>query len=160
NEVETRLRRITSRQNELVKDLRQAFTQDGTSDGSIGVEGLRLIEEAIRSGLRFRAVFFSDSGQTHAARLLPPIASQVEGLQLPDEVFSRAVSTESPQGVAALVKLRPAKLEDILQQITAAPLLLGVAGLQDPGNLGTIIRSAEAFGARAVLLGEKTVSPF
>jgi RNA methyltransferase, TrmH family len=160
NESDFRLRRVTSRQNALVKDLRRAFTQDETSEGSLGVEGVRLVEEAVRSGLRFQAVFFSDAGRAHAARLLPQIASQVEVLLLPDEVFSSAVATETPQGVAALVKLRPAKFEDVLEQIPSAPLLLGVAGLQDPGNLGTIIRSAEAFGARAVLLGEKTVSHF
>jgi RNA methyltransferase, TrmH family len=160
NEAQSRLRRVTSRQNALVKDLRRAFTQDEASEGSLGVEGVRLIEEAIRSGLRFQAVFFSDAGRAHAARLLPQIASQVEVLLLPDDAFSSAVSTETPQGVAALVKLRPAKFEDVLEQIPSSPLLLGVAGLQDPGNLGTIIRSAEAFGARAVLLGEKTVSHF
>jgi RNA methyltransferase, TrmH family len=160
NELESRLRRVASRQNTLVKDLRRAFTQDESSAGSIGVEGVRLIEEAIRSGLRFQAVFFSESGRAHAARLLPQIASQVEVLLLHDDIFSSAVSTETPQGVAALVKLRPAKFEDVLEQIPSAPLLLGVAGIQDPGNLGTIIRSAEAFGARAVLLGEKTVSHF
>lgn len=160
NEVESRLRRVTSRQNALVKDLRQAFTQDGTADNSLGVEGVRLIEEAIRSGLRFQAIFFSDAGRGHATRLLPQIANQVEALLLPDDVFHSAVSTESPQGVAALVKLKPAKFEDVLEQVPSAPLLLGVAGLQDPGNLGTIIRSAEAFGARAILLGEKTVSHF
>jgi len=160
NEIESRLRRVTSRQNTLVKDLRQAFTQDGTAEGSLGVEGVRLIEEAIRSRLRFQAIFFSDAGRGHATRMLPQIASQVEALLLSDDVFSSAVSTESPQGVAALVKLKPAKFEDVLDQIPSAPLLLGVAGLQDPGNLGTIIRSAEAFGARAVLLGEKTVSHF
>jgi TrmH family RNA methyltransferase len=66
--------------------------------------------------------------------------------------------------VAALVKLRPHKFEDLMEagrgQLSEDPLLVGVAGIQDPGNLGTIIRSAEAFGARAVLLGEKTVSYF
>jgi TrmH family RNA methyltransferase len=62
--------------------------------------------------------------------------------------------------VAALVKLRPHKFEDLLEQASTDLLLVGVAGIQDPGNLGTIIRSAEAFGARAVLLGEKTVSHF
>ncbi len=159
-EAGSRLRRVASRQNALVKDLRRAFTQDESNAGSLGVEGVRLIEEAIRSGLRFQAVFFSESGRAHATRLLPQIASQVEVLLLPDDVFSSAVSTETPQGVAALVKLRPAKFEDVLEQIPSAPLLLGVAGVQDPGNLGTIIRSAEAFGTRAVLLGEKTVSHF
>ena len=154
------MRRVSSRQNALVKDLRKALSQgEPTAEGYLAVEGVRMIEEAIRSGLRFQAVFFSESGSAHATRLLPQIGSQVEILLLPDEVFVSAVSTESPQGVAALVKLRAHKLEDLMEA-AADPLLVGVAGIQDPGNLGTIIRSAEAFGARAVLLGEKTVSQF
>jgi RNA methyltransferase, TrmH family len=159
-EIESRLRRVSSRQNGLVKDLRKALSQsEPTAEGYLAIEGLRMIEEAIRSSLRFQAIFFSDGGSAHAARLLPQIGSQVEILLLPDEVFVSAVSTESPQGVAALVKLRPHKFEDLLEG-GADSLLVGVAGIQDPGNLGTIIRSAEAFGARAVLLGEKTVSHF
>src|SRR5712671_3463248 len=159
-EIESRLRRVSSRQNALVKDLRKALSQaEPTTEGYLAVEGVRTIEEAIRSGLRFQAVFFSEAGSAHATRLLPQIGSQVEILLLPDKVFVSAVSTESPQGVAALVKLRPHKFEDLMEP-GADPLLVGVAGIQDPGNLGTIIRSAEAFGARAVLLGEKTVSHF
>jgi TrmH family RNA methyltransferase len=159
-EIETRLRRVSSRQNALVKHLRKALSQaEPTTEGYLAVEGVRTIEEAIRSGLRFQAVFFSEAGSAHATRLLPQIGSQVEVLLLPDEVFVSAVSTESPQGVAALVKLRPHKFEDLMEP-GAEPLLVGVAGIQDPGNLGTIIRSAEAFGARAVLVGEKTVSHF
>jgi TrmH family RNA methyltransferase len=159
-EIESRLRRVSSRQNALVKDLRKALSQgEPTAEGYLAVEGVRMIEEAIRSGLRFQAVFFSEAGSAQATRLLPQIGSQVEILLLPDEVFVSAVSTESPQGVAALVKLRPHKFEDLLEAGTDA-LLVAIAGIQDPGNLGTIIRSAEAFGARAVLLGEKTVSHF
>jgi TrmH family RNA methyltransferase len=159
HETEARLRRVTSRQNSLVKELRKAFSQgEPTEQGAVAIEGLRIIEEAIRSGLRFQAVFFSESGSAHAARLLPQISSHVESLLLSDEVFSSAVSTETPQGVAALVKLRPAKLEDFLEQVGPEFLVTCVAGIQDPGNLGTIIRSSEAFAARGVLLGEKTVS--
>lgn len=160
HEADDRLRPITSRQNALVKELRQAFFEgEPTSEGGVAIEGVRIIEEAVRSGLRFQAVFFSESGRKHAARLLPQISHQTQALLLPDSVFSSAVSTETPQGVAALVKLKPAKLEDLLDATGGVPLLVGVAGIQDPGNLGTIIRSAEAFGARGVLLGEKTVHP-
>jgi RNA methyltransferase, TrmH family len=164
NEAEVRLRAVASRQNGLVKDLRRAFTQgEPTEQGFIAIEGVRIIEEAIRSGLRFQAVFFSESGRTHAARLLPQVSSHTEALLLPDDVFSSAVSTETPQGVAALVKLKPAKLEDLIETVSNDLLsndllLVGLSGIQDPGNLGTIIRSSEAFGAQGVLLGEKTVS--
>lgn len=161
SEIETRLRAVTSRQNTLVKELRKAFSRGmSTPDGSLAIEGVRIIEEAVRSGLRFQAIVFSESGRTHAVRLLPQIASHADALLLPDDVFASAVSTESPQGVAALVKLKPARMDDLLNQPTGDFLLVGVAGLQDPGNLGTIIRSAEAFSARGVLLGEKTVSSF
>ena len=159
-EIESRLRRVSSRQNALVKDLRKALSQgEPTTEGYLAVEGVRMIEEAIRSSLRFQAIFFSEAGSGQATRLLPQIGSQVEVLLLPDEVFVSAVSTESPQGVAALVKLRPHKFEELLESASDS-LLVVVGGIQDPGNLGTIIRSAEAFGARAVLLGEKTVSHF
>jgi TrmH family RNA methyltransferase len=161
HEIDSRLRRVSSRQNTLVKDLRRSFSQaEPTDHGAVAIEGLRIIEEAIRSGLRFEAVFFSESGSAHAARLLPQISSHTEALLLPDDVFSSAVSTETPQGVAALVKLKPAKLEDLLDQVSPEFLLVAVGGIQDPGNLGTIIRSAEAFSARGVLLGERTVSHF
>ncbi|HLZ00373.1 MAG TPA: RNA methyltransferase substrate-binding domain-containing protein, partial [Candidatus Angelobacter sp.] len=126
-ELESRLRRVSSRQNALVKDLRKALSQgEPTAEGYLAVEGVRMIEEAIRSGLRFQAVFFSEAGAVHATRLLPQIGSQVEVLLLPDEVFQSAVSTESPQGVAALVKLRPHKFEDLMES-GSDPLLVGVA---------------------------------
>src|SRR5215471_8463743 len=161
DEAEARLRPVSSRQNALVKELRKAFTQAGVSkDGLMAIEGVRILEEAIRSRLRFQAVFFSESGRIHAERLLPQISSHTEVLLLPDKVFSSVVATETPQGVAALVKAKPARLEDILQEPGESLLILGLAGVQDPGNVGTVIRSAEAFSARAVLLGEKTASHF
>ena len=153
-----RLRRIEGKHNALVKELRQAFARaELTTDGYCAIEGLRIIEEAIRSGLRFRAVFFSESAGTKAERLLPQIGAQVETLMLPDKLFAGAVPSETPQGVAALVRLRESSVETVLER---PGLLVGIAGVQDPGNLGTILRSAEAFEAGGVLLGEGTVSPF
>jgi len=155
--TQERLRLVTSPQNSLVKDLRRSFSQaERTDDGYCAIEGLRILEEAIRSGLRIKAVFFSQSGQQRAAGLLPQIGSHTETLLLPDEVFQSAVNTETPQGVAALVKLKDLSLQDMLRSPNL--LLLGAAGIQDPGNLGTMIRSAEAFGASGVLALEKTVA--
>lgn len=157
---QARLRRIEGRHNALVKQLRQAFARaERTDDGDCAIEGLHVIEEAIRSGLRFRAVFFRESAQERAGRLLPQIGAHVETLLLPDKIFDGAVPSESPQGVAALVRLKEFSLEDLLERISVGPVVL-VAGLQDPGNLGTILRSAEAFGSAGVVLGEGTVSLF
>jgi len=159
-DAQARLRRIEGRHNALVKQLRRAFTQSElTADGHCAIEGLRIVEEAIRSGLKFRAVFFSESAATKADRLLPQIGAHAETLLLPDALFASAVPTETPQGIAALVKPKTYKWEDVLSRSSAGPLV-AVAGVQDPGNLGTILRSAEAFGAAGALLGEGTVSQF
>jgi TrmH family RNA methyltransferase len=156
----SRLRLIEGRHNALVKDLRRAFDHgELTDDGHCAIEGVRIIEEAIRSGLKFRAVFFNQSAENKAERLLPQLAAHVETLLLPNKLFASAVPSETPQGVAALVKVRESSLEELLAKAHAGPLL-AVAGVQDPGNLGTMLRSAEAFGAAGVLLGEGTVSPF
>src|SRR5579864_1745187 len=155
-----RLRRIEGRHNALVKDLRQAFSRgELTSVGECAIEGFRIVEEAFRSGLRCRAVFFSQSAEARAARLLPQIGSHVETLLLPDKLFSSAVPSQAPQGVAALVQLKTFSVDDIVESESGGPLLV-IVGVQDPGNLGTILRSAEAFGSSGVLLGEGTVSAY
>jgi len=155
-----RLRRIAGRHNTLVKQVRQAFSRgELTENGDGAIEGLRIVEEAVRSGLRFSAVFFRESAQDRAERLLPQIGAHVETLLLPDALFDSIVPSESPQGVAALVRFKEFSLEDILERLQLGPVVV-LVGLQDPGNLGTILRSAEALGSAGVILAAGTVSPF
>src|ERR1044071_8298397 len=156
-EIGSRLRRIEGRHNGLVKELRKAFANgEPTTEGYTAIEGIRILEEALRSGLRFQAVFFSNAGKNKAERLIPQIAAHVETLLLPDKLFASAVPSETPQGVAGLVRVKEFSLEDVLSKKDIGPLIV-IAGLQDPGNLGTILRSAEAFNAGGVILGEGTV---
>jgi len=153
------LQRVTSRQNAKVKQLRQMFHFAAANQaGEVAVEGMHLVEEAIRSGLRPRAVFFAESAQKRAHKLIPQLPAKTETLLLPDDVFASAVPTETPQGVAALVGVKTFTLDDVLRFQPA--LIVIAAGLQDPGNLGTIARSAEAFGATGLLLTERSVSPW
>jgi RNA methyltransferase, TrmH family len=157
---QSRLRPIEGRHNALVKELRRAFSDgDLTSEGDCAIEGIRIIEEAVHSGLRFRAIFFRNSASNVSGRLLPQMAANVETLLLPDELFDSSVPSETPQGVAALVHCKQFSVQDVLDKAPTGPLLV-MAGVQDPGNLGTILRSAEAFGAGGVLLGEGTAGAF
>ena len=158
--IGARLRRVEGRHNAVVKELRQAFAHaERTEGGECAIEGVRIVEEAIRSALRFRVVFFRESAQNLAERLLPQIGAHVETLLLPDKVFDSAVPSETPQGVAALVRMTEFSLDDVLERLQVGPVII-LVGLQDPGNLGTILRSAEAFGSAGVVVGEGTVSPF
>ena len=74
-----RLRRIEGRHNPLIKELRQAFVRgERTAGGDCAIEGLRVVEEAIRSSLKFRAVFFRESAQNMKIGYLPKFAGPRE----------------------------------------------------------------------------------
>ena len=158
-EFEGRLRRVNSRQNTRVRELRRSFAEAAPNEhGEVAIEGMHLVEEAIRSGLRLSTVFFSVSARERVHKLLPQLSSHTEALLLPEDIFASAVPSESPQGVAALVRPKSFALDEVFSPPPA--LLVVTSGLQDPGNLGTIARSAEAFGVTGLLLGERTVSPW
>lgn len=150
-----RLRAVSSPQNSLVKQLREAFSKGHAVDGMCAIEGIRLIEEAIRSSLKVHALFIRESSQARASRILDQISKHAEALLLPDSVFDSAVLTEHPQGIAVLVKIREHSLQSALAIDPA--MIVVAAGVQDPGNFGTLIRSAEAFGATAAVGTEGTV---
>lgn len=142
---------VTSRANARVKQLRAASSGNARlSGGLVAIEGETLVGEALRSGLMLKTVFVSE--RREVPRGLP---AGVEVLRCANEVLQSAVETQSPQGIAALVLPKVWELGDALRGV---PLVLIAVGLQDPGNLGTLVRSAEAFGATGVLVTEGTVS--
>jgi TrmH family RNA methyltransferase len=147
---------VTSRANPRVKQLRAAFGGNAKlSGGLVAIEGEHLLQEAMRSGLVFKTIFLSQ--RRDAPEWIP---GNVERMELSEEVFASAVDTRSPQGIAALLVPPVWSMGDACPPSAAggkAPLLLIAAGVQDPGNLGTLIRSAEAFGATGVLTTAGTV---
>jgi RNA methyltransferase, TrmH family len=144
-------RRVESRQNSRIKELRAGLAR-GVKSPHIAVEGLHLTVEAVKSGLRLHTVFVRDGNEG----LLEHLAvGNAEVLMVTEEVFQSATLTEHPQGIAALVEAPQFTVKAMLSGI---PLVMIAAGLQDPGNLGTLVRSAEAFGATGMILLPGTVS--
>jgi TrmH family RNA methyltransferase len=167
---------ITSRENRWVKLFRAGLRGTGPSgDEPIAVEGPKLIEDALRDGLEAEAVLVSDSGERHLENILRAASDSETGiarsrvLRTTDKIFESASGTEAPQGVAALFRQPTWDFAQILGLSdyevdagsgTAAALVLVVAGVQDPGNVGTMLRSAEAFGATGVVATRGTADPW
>ena len=155
-----RLSPVAGRHNQRLKELRFAFRRaELTPEGECAIEGVKLLEEAMRSGQHLNSVFFSESARPLAEKLLPQIGARTEALVLPNALFNSIVPSDAPQGVAALLKLPAFSTVQLLERSSDGPFIVTV-GLQDPGNLGTILRSAEAFGAAGIFLTEGTVSPY
>jgi TrmH family RNA methyltransferase len=157
---DSRLRPLAGRHNPRLKALRLAFRRgELTPAGECAIEGVKLVEEALRSGQRLSCVFFSEAARPLAEKLLPQLNARTETHILPNALFNSIVPSDAPQGVAALAKLHAFSAGQLLERSLSRPIVVA-AGLQDPGNLGTIFRSAEAFGAAGIFLSEGTVSPF
>ena len=150
-------RRVESRQNARVKELRAGLSRGmRTAHNHIAVEGLHLVQEAIKSGLNLDTVFLQE-GHEELLQQFPSGSAEV--LILTEDVFLSATMTEHPQGVAALVEAPQFTVQTMFPTAPGpAPLVVIAAGLQDPGNLGTLVRSAEAFGATGMILLPGTVS--
>jgi TrmH family RNA methyltransferase len=148
---------ISSAANQLVKNVRRAIARGTlTEDGLCVAESFHLLEEALRSECAVRVVLAARSVQSaveaHVRRL-----TGIRMAVLPDALFETLAGTESSQGVIALVTPPTWILEQLFR---GRSLVVVLDGVQDPGNAGTIVRAAEAFGATGVMFLKGAVSPF
>ncbi len=139
----------------LLKSIRKGIQKGSlTDDGYCVAESFHLLEEALRAECQLAAVVVSESVRSTVERRVKGLRD-VRVYQLPDRDFNELAATENSQGVISLVR-PPAWTLDQLFRGTALVVVLD--GLQDPGNAGTILRSAEAFGATGVLAVKGTVN--
>ena len=148
------MERITSRKNPLCSHIRKlnASRAYRRETGAFTVEGPKLLVEALSHGAAVRTVLCVESGQT-AGLSLP---AGVRRVAVSHELLKRLSDTETPQGVLAECVLPDLAPPDRLP----AGRYLVLDGVQDPGNVGTIWRTADAFGADGILLLPGCADPF
>jgi TrmH family RNA methyltransferase len=154
------IRIVQSKQNPRIKELRATLLRPGRGESDlVALEGLHLVDEALRSGTHVQTIFVAQGHENLIQTLGAIDETSTEILSVPREILDSAVSTESPQPIAALAHPRNWPWSEVLVQTAGTPALIVVlSGIQDPGNLGTILRSAEAFGATGILCLTGTVS--
>lgn len=148
---------ITSTRNPRVKVLRSLRLQKYRQrEGCFLIEGIRIVEEALACGAPVETLVYApDLLVSERAQALVERVAPAQHLCLSGDVFRTLSDRDDPQGIAAVVRIEERSLADIPP---ADDLLVIVAyQLRDPGNLGTIIRTADAAGATGVVIVEPSV---
>ncbi|MBI3652259.1 MAG: RNA methyltransferase [Acidobacteria bacterium] len=151
--------KITSKQNPLIKRFRRV--RSGDEHHLIFIEGIRLIEEALKAGVHFESIAYSlalEANERGAQLQDDLLHVPCRGALVPQQILDAIADTETPQGIVAIASRPHFELADVFNAYV--PLILVADELQDPGNIGTIIRTAEAAGASGVVTTRHTVDPY
>lgn len=146
---------ITSTSNKKIKELAAMVKKNsvGKKKNAYIIEGIRMFSEL--KAEEILEVFVSESFENENKSLLKNIFPKYETVS--DRVFDSISDTKTPQGVLAVAKRKEYTLEGILKNAKAPLSLLILDGLQDPGNLGTLVRAGEGAGISGIIMSENTV---
>ncbi len=151
---------IASKDNRWLKQFRAALRDRDTGGEVLGLEGPHLVADACRAGMEIPAILVAPSGEPHLEILRRQIPPQTQILRTSDKLFETVAATRTPQGLAALAVIRRATLDDVLAAGRTVPLLLILVAVQDPGNVGTLLRAAEGFGATGIVATAGSANPW
>ncbi|OXM85481.1 TrmH family RNA methyltransferase [Paenibacillus rigui] len=151
---------ITSVHNARVKAWTQLLEKKGRDkQGQFVIEGVHLVQEAMAATVPIETIVYSEE-RVHLLpkELLEQAHEQgIECIAVTEQVLGKCTDTQSPQALLAVLPKLAWQAEQLLDTGEGPGLVVVIDGIQDPGNLGTIIRSADAVGATGVLLGRGTV---
>lgn len=149
------MERILSNQNSRVKSWAKLATRKGRMENrTYLLDGWHLVQEAIKASAKFHAIMATPE---QMAEHLPDVPHGVPAFEISPEVAKHIAGTNTPQGIFAEISL-PDKTFDPSYVFDGMWLLLDQ--IQDPGNVGTLIRTADAAGFKGVVLGEGTADAF
>ena len=152
---------ITSRDNSLLR--RARAVRDGKIDDAVFVEGLKLCEEALNSGLQIESLIYSDqlARKDKASHLIDRLErAAAKRASVSEKLLASVSYTKTPQGIVVLAA-RPARDEETFAaKQPKSPLLIMLHEINNPVNVGAIIRTAEAAGATGIIATAKTADPF
>ena len=113
------------------------------------LEGPRLVEDAVAAGVRVDVAAVSTTPAARISALVRRLGPVARVVRVTSAVMDALSPAATPSGVVALAALRPAPMEDTMR--ISPPLVVGLSGVQDPGNTGAVIRAVEAGGASGVV---------
>jgi TrmH family RNA methyltransferase len=153
------MRRVSSRQNPVVAQFRDLARGRDAGDRVL-LEGEHLVAEALASGVAIDTIAIAERlAGTAAAQLAERVErAGGEALHVPEQVMGALSPTRQPSGIVAVARLARSSLEDALR--TSPQLLVILAGVQDAGNVGAIVRAADGCGATGIVSTEGTADPF
>lgn len=152
--------RIESKSNQIIKNAKKLKEKKYRNESRhFLVEGFRLLEEALKSGRTVDKIFYLLEKEEDFQHYIQPHLSGETVYAVSEQALKEISSTVHPQGIVGIVSMDQ-KVRKDRNTLSGNPLYLYLDGLQDPGNLGTIIRSAHAAGAGGILLGKGTVDAY
>lgn len=152
---------ITSFKNPLIKEVKSLCKKkDRESSGLFIVEGIKMVEEMVDNFYSIKNLFYTDSllKNQEGYLLFSKIKDMKVLVYVSEDVFKEISDTENPQGVLATVNFSKNNIDKL--EFNGNIFLLYLDKIQDPGNMGTIIRTADAFKVNGILLREGCVDPY
>jgi RNA methyltransferase, TrmH family len=152
---------ITSRDNQKLKFARKV--RDGRESGFVFLEGVRLVGEAMRSGLKIEDVFISEDFDAKSTDI-PGFISPIKPLIVADRIFDSITDTKNSQGVVVIARRPDTSVQWIEAALTkeseGIPVVIFLSQVNNPSNLGAILRTAEAAGAIGMIISKNSADVF